>query len=516
MTGICAAVGVQLLGRHGRTQPGFVDPEAYYDPEEFLAELGGRENVDVTGDDGADAPVDAFGVNDDRATDVIVIGGGIAGLTAARDLRPRDGRCSFSRRVTASAGARGTAPSPETEQKVEIGGTWFVERFQPHIAAEIARYGLPVAQSPPGAVVPLERGRAAADSGVAPVPLEEVVDFERGLFEIIAACPPHRVRQAARTRSRSPTSTSRSRSSSVASHLAPATHEYLSAWVGFFFGCHPAEVSALHVLSWVAGFDNSAWAWYAAITDKFGKGTRASSTRSPEDGGADIRLSSPVQRVEQDERRGQRSRRGRGEAFAAGAVVVAALLNTWRDIVFEPELSEPKRQACLGGPDGASTKVWALVENVPDHLVAVGWGGGLNWVSTEFVLPEGQPAGRLRHGPRAARRHELGRHPPCGRSASSRTPASSQPMRTTGTRTSSRAGTWMAYRPGPADALPLGVPGDGGHGSPSPAPTSRSAGRAGWTEPSRPAPGPRPRSSVSSPRRCRGRISSGAYRWRNP
>ena len=48
MTGICAAVGVQLLGRHGRKQPGFVDPEQYYDPEEFLAELAGRNAVQVT------------------------------------------------------------------------------------------------------------------------------------------------------------------------------------------------------------------------------------------------------------------------------------------------------------------------------------------------------------------------------------------------------------------------------------------------------------------------------------
>jgi saccharopine dehydrogenase (NAD+, L-lysine-forming) len=48
MTGTCAAVGAQLLGRHGRTQPGFVDPEEYYDPEEFLAELERRNTVTVT------------------------------------------------------------------------------------------------------------------------------------------------------------------------------------------------------------------------------------------------------------------------------------------------------------------------------------------------------------------------------------------------------------------------------------------------------------------------------------
>ncbi len=48
MTGTCAAVGAQLLARHGRTAPGFVAPEAYFDPREFLAELERRGTVTVT------------------------------------------------------------------------------------------------------------------------------------------------------------------------------------------------------------------------------------------------------------------------------------------------------------------------------------------------------------------------------------------------------------------------------------------------------------------------------------
>ena len=55
MTGVCAAVGAQLLARHGRTEAGFIDPEAYYDPQEFLAELAVRESVVVTW---RDAPAD--------------------------------------------------------------------------------------------------------------------------------------------------------------------------------------------------------------------------------------------------------------------------------------------------------------------------------------------------------------------------------------------------------------------------------------------------------------------------
>jgi lysine 6-dehydrogenase len=47
MTGIPAAVGIQLLARHGRTQIGLLDPEVYYDPYEFLATLKERGNVSV-------------------------------------------------------------------------------------------------------------------------------------------------------------------------------------------------------------------------------------------------------------------------------------------------------------------------------------------------------------------------------------------------------------------------------------------------------------------------------------
>ena len=51
MTGIPAAVGAQLLARHGRTATGFVDPEEYYDPLEFLAELECRHAVVIDRDE---------------------------------------------------------------------------------------------------------------------------------------------------------------------------------------------------------------------------------------------------------------------------------------------------------------------------------------------------------------------------------------------------------------------------------------------------------------------------------
>lgn len=48
-TGICAAVGAHLLAKHGSgPHSGFVDPEVYYDPHEFIVELRKRGTLELT------------------------------------------------------------------------------------------------------------------------------------------------------------------------------------------------------------------------------------------------------------------------------------------------------------------------------------------------------------------------------------------------------------------------------------------------------------------------------------
>jgi monoamine oxidase len=318
--------------------------------------------------------------------DVIVIGGGLAGLTAARDLRAAGKSVAVIEARDRLGGRTWYRPFAELEQNVEMGGTWFVERWQPHIASEITRHNLPVAQSPAGKSFRSGVGGELL-SGAAPVSIEEFFDFERGLYHVIAAA--HRI-EFGQPLDQQPLD---DLDISFEEFLAPlklprATHEYLSSWAGFFFGCHPSEVSALHVLSWVAGFDCSAWAWYAAITDKFGKGTKSLVEALAGEAAADVRLSTPVARVEQDETGVTVTTRS-GEVFTGIATVVAVPLNVWHDIEFSPALSPAKQAAAAERQTGHSTKIWALVENAPENIVAVGWGGGLNWLSHEFTLPEG-------------------------------------------------------------------------------------------------------------------------------
>ena len=50
-TGICAGVGAQLLAKHGSREAGFVDPEVFYDPDEFIVELKKRGTLQLSWSD---------------------------------------------------------------------------------------------------------------------------------------------------------------------------------------------------------------------------------------------------------------------------------------------------------------------------------------------------------------------------------------------------------------------------------------------------------------------------------
>ena len=77
--------------------------------------------------------------------DVVVIGGGIAGVTAARDMgedglsvllleaRNRLGGRTYYRRFA------------DTEHAVEFGGAWVAPRWHRHVAREVERYNLSLA-----------------------------------------------------------------------------------------------------------------------------------------------------------------------------------------------------------------------------------------------------------------------------------------------------------------------------------------------------------------------------------
>ena len=109
--------------------------------------------------------------------DVLVVGAGLAGLVAARDLAEAGRRVIVLEARDRRGGRTWTGTLPGTDIDVEFGGTWVHPDSQPAVAAEIERYGLAMRTYPePGVAVFLAGGRR-----------HESTDGDAGLREAFAA-----------------------------------------------------------------------------------------------------------------------------------------------------------------------------------------------------------------------------------------------------------------------------------------------------------------------------------------
>jgi monoamine oxidase len=303
---------------------------------------------------------------------VIVIGGGIAGLVAARDLSAHGSRVTVLEARDRLGGRTWTRTMAGTDVEAEFGGTWFTRKLQPAISGEIERYGLSVNES-----VRFDRAVWAGTDGLA---------VGRGPEETFAPLfePANQVLEAAVDRVR--------RAFAAGTEIPPefdvpaagwiddldvprATKEILLSWMAAVGGGDPGEQSILMLIGDLALTGFSLGASMEDVGESFAYGTSALFGALEADIRGEILRGVVVTRVEQDDRSVRVSTEdGVFTLVEADAAVVALPLNCLTDVAFSPGLDPALVRAAEQRHAGRSTKVLAVADGFGAATIGVGWG----------------------------------------------------------------------------------------------------------------------------------------------
>jgi monoamine oxidase len=313
--------------------------------------------------------------------DVVVLGGGFAGLVAARDLADRNIRVVVLEARPRLGGRTWYRRFDGTDAYVEFGGTWFSRSLQPALAAEIKRYRAGVTPRRSH-----ERPAWFADGT-----LREGPGVKSDQQDALAAFRPALDDGTARIRDWLSGDAEAPRDLDVSAETwiesvdaSRAGKDLLLAWTALLGGAPPAEQSILTLL------EDAATTGYAfedpfEIGETLTDGTSSLVESIAADArrrGADIRMATPAVRVQHDDNRVTVGIDG-GGAITAGVAVSALPLNVLTDVRFEPAIGGPLLRVARERHPGTAVKVWALVEGVPEGFAGVAWPAPLTGVFGE-------------------------------------------------------------------------------------------------------------------------------------
>lgn len=322
-----------------------------------------------------------------RSAEVIIVGAGMAGLIAARELGCSGRSCIVVEARDRLGGRIWTRPD-HFGQPRDVGAT-FVHWSQPHVWSEVSRYRLPLAARPP-----IDKTVALGPSGR----IEGTLD---SLWRLIgsgmdAYCADAR------------TLFPRPYGDTIGEALAEADQQSIADRIssldvsddaraiidGFWaVNCNRPtnDVAASHHLHCVAA-TGSDWRVFneACARYKLASGLGGLVDAVYRHGCPEILLNHRVTNVEQDEERVVV--RTESDAELVGrACIVAVPLNVLRSIEFVPGLSPTKRQAIPEGAPAGGFKLWARTARVLDasYLCMASGEAPLTFARTEATLADG-------------------------------------------------------------------------------------------------------------------------------
>jgi len=318
--------------------------------------------------------------------DVIVIGGGFCGITAARECRRRGYRTLVLEARDRLGGRTFTVDFDG--QRVDLGGTW-VHWSQPHVWTEIRRSRLPLIESVGSTAERLivhtsTHDIVTASSSKVGARLERAIASYMG--DSRSALPlPHDPFGSDEYRKLDGISSAERLASVkgldafyrdlVDAYFAGQGHNYTDqfAWLEMVrWYCLPGHN--------MLDMDDMSGRYH------FRDGTGALLKFILDEGKPEVRLSTPVQQVAEERERVTLATKG-GEQLAARVVISTVPLNVLKDIDWHPQLPEGKLQASRATHAGRGTKVLIVAEGdygslsgaAPSH-------NALNSLQTEAVV----------------------------------------------------------------------------------------------------------------------------------
>jgi monoamine oxidase len=317
--------------------------------------------------------------------DVIVIGAGFAGVTAARELRA-NGLRTVVLEARNRIGGR-TWTENFAGGQMELGGQWISDRQQ-LVVNELNRYGIPLVPdaSPDVAVFPTPEGLQRFDPDE---PYGRIAELVERLFTGSRKYFPRPLEPLHRADLLSRIDHLSLRDGVDRLRLAPRDRMWLDLTVSGYAGGSGEQGALTALAQWwaLSGWDIDGWFGIMAHRPAGGmvRLLRAILADQP----VDVRLRQEVTAVV-DMGGSVLVRTRTGRTYRAPHVVVAVPVNVWRDILFAPRLPSVFHAATTEGVGVAETvKLWLHVRGYSETIIAEGPPG----VPISSLIPAGRAPG---------------------------------------------------------------------------------------------------------------------------
>lgn len=316
--------------------------------------------------------------------DVVIVGGGFTGVTAARELTQNGASVVLLEARDRLGGRTWTKPSA-LGRDLEIGGTW-VHWIQPHVWAEIVRYDLGIVASPtPEKAYWIAGGEVKEGT---PDDLFGLLDagMNATTAEAMTYFPnPHLLEPDSPELKAIDEISIRAKLEEL--DLPAEQAELLDGMWALNFNGHTENSAWTQGLRWaaLAGGD---WQllFEACAYYKLQHGTKTLLDAIAADAAAEIRLNATVERIHHDDD-GARVTLADGTSLRAKHVIVTTPLNVLKDIEFIPALHPTKTAASIAGQASTGVKYWARVSGHLPTFVALASGAHpINYAQAEYYI----------------------------------------------------------------------------------------------------------------------------------